>query len=110
MSSASIGYALNAAAGRSVALDRHALDHRVSHRIWPESGAALIGKDGHKLWIGSGKRWVPAGRCLRFERGGYRFIDLFKPNKFELLARLFGNILEVLTIPRWQHDTLDAGL
>ena len=38
MSSASIGYALNAAAGRSVALDRHALDHRVSHRIWPESG------------------------------------------------------------------------
>jgi len=41
MSSASISYALNAAAGRSVALQRPALDHRVSHGIWPERGAAL---------------------------------------------------------------------
>ena len=37
---------------------------------------------------------------LGFQRGGNRFIDPFKPNKFELLARLFWNILKVLSVPR----------
>src|ERR1035437_5184044 len=44
-----------------------------------------------------------------FHRGLYGLIYAFEPDEFEQLAGFFRNVFEVLSIPRRQHDTLDAG-
>src|SRR3984893_7458008 len=61
------------------------------------------------LKAGLARQSRPVRSRLRLERGGNGFIDSFEPNKFELFARLFGDILEVLPVPRRKHDALDAG-
>ena len=43
------------------------------------------------------------------ETSGDRFLNMLQPDEFQLPTRLVGNVLEIATVPRRQHDALDAG-
>jgi hypothetical protein len=78
-----------------------------SRRLEAGSKPDLRVRAGHMANTRAGV-WIVRSR-FRLERGGNGFIDSFEPNKFELFARLGGNILEVFPVPRRKHDALDAG-
>jgi hypothetical protein len=84
-------------------------DRRISLELsLPESLAAQ--KPGLRIRAGHMANTRVGGSiarsCHRLERGGNGFIDSFEPNKFEFIARPCGDILEVLPVPRRQHDAL----